>query len=315
MHRILTDYGRCLDASGDLTFAQHVGFEQMDCSGSDSQSFNLTHVGGGHYELVVVGSSDCMDIEGGAPEDETRIVRSPCDQRASQRWLIRDLGNATFALINQQTSKCLDVRGGSSTSGTFIIAYRCNQSAAQTWRLLTLEPRALPVVVDLSFFVTPSSAVGAAQAELVPSMANPVSDCNGNRPVNAQGNCHIASFEAFPAEATHVSASWLNFPGNWSRFPGLPIAPGATQISFQARGERGGEVVTFHASNTMPGAFPGTYGVADQILTLDSSWQRYSFDLTGVDYSGGVSLAFGWTAELAGNTAPLRFYTDDIVWQ
>lgn len=304
--RILTDNGLCLDASGELTFANHVSFQQTTCDGSVSQSFTLVHAGDGYYDVVVTDTSDCMDVEGGAPEDGTAVVRSPCDQRSSQRWLLRAQPSSTIAFINQQTSKCLDVPAGRPDVGLSVNEYKCNQTTAQTWRLLSLVPLPLPVVVDQHFF---ASVVGGANPqEVAPSTAFPTRDCNGSRAPNARGDCHILSWAQFPVDMTASGAHWLNFPETGNRFPGKLIVLGAKQLLFQARGESGGEKVVFHATSVS--SAPPT-----QTVTLERSWQQYSLDLTGFDYSAGATVAMAWHVELPENTAPLRFYVDDIVWE
>jgi hypothetical protein len=100
--------------------------------------------------------------------------------------------------------------------------------------------------------------------------------------------------------------------------PGLPVAPGATKVTFAAAGAKGGEQVLFIAGgiNTTPSDAGLTYEdqfKANTQVTLTKSWAYYEIPLTGDKYSTVLG-GFAWTITAAG-TEPIEFYVDDIEWQ
>jgi len=104
-----------------------------------------------------------------------------------------------------------------------------------------------------------------------------------------------------------VGIRWLQPENNWGTIPyaGYDMR-GATKITFHARGEVGGEPVTF-----MAGGVPGEYADSIQpaasinvILTKD--WKEYTIDLSDKDLSYVIS-PFGWLVR----NDPI-FYIDDV---
>ena len=85
-------------------------------------------------------------------------------------------------------------------------------------------------------------------------------------------------------------------------------------MSFQARGEHGGEIVTFGAGGTMEGTFQDSFAVSTPPFTLSTEWQSFSVDLTSVAYSSVIA-AFYWRMEISANVAPLQIYIDDVAWE
>jgi hypothetical protein len=93
---------------------------------------------------------------------------------------------------------------------------------------------------------------------------------------------------------------------NWGLEPGLPVAPGATTISFAAAGA--GVKVTFRA-----GTDQDPFVLPEQNEVLAASWTKYALPLAGATYPTGVLGAFAWV--LKDTTQPATFYLDDIVWE
>ena len=86
------------------------------------------------------------------------------------------------------------------------------------------------------------------------------------------------------------------------------------RVSFQARGEHGGEVVTFGAGGNLEGTFQDSFAASTTPLTLSTEWQSFSVDLRAVAYSS-VIVGFYWRMETAANVAPFQIYIDDVVWE
>lgn len=184
----------------------------------------------------------------------------------------------------------------------------------------------LPVVVDAVFAASGFEGAGQyapASTLLTPHAAGDSATCDGRRAsASARGNCHSFTFE--PSLNTVMpSVGWTavlwQYPAsNWGALPGLNMAPGATKVSFYARGKNGGEMVTFGAGNdnvnkTTPNATFGDTFAVQQALTLTTDWQQYSLPLDAQPYgSGGNGVLGGFSVAVA---AAGTFYIDDIVWE
>lgn len=95
-------------------------------------------------------------------------------------------------------------------------------------------------------------------------------------------------------------------PGGWN-------LTGAKQLAFWARGEKGGEVVSFqlgllgrdkHFFDTAQGKLEG--------VRVTPEWKEYRIDLAGKDLTR-IKTGFAWVA--AGQGAPITFYLDDIRYE
>ncbi|MCA8987574.1 MAG: hypothetical protein KDA78_08035 [Planctomycetaceae bacterium] len=104
---------------------------------------------------------------------------------------------------------------------------------------------------------------------------------------------------------------WQSPPNDWEgKFPGGFDLTGATRLEFWARGDQGGEVVSF-----VLGVIEGNSLYRDSSkselsqVPLKTEWQRYEISLTGKDLQR-IKTGFGWS--IAGQGKPVRFYLDDI---
>jgi hypothetical protein len=95
---------------------------------------------------------------------------------------------------------------------------------------------------------------------------------------------------------------------NWGLEPGLPVAPGATKITFSAATAQVGLKVTFRA-----GTDKDPFVLPEQNQILTSGWTRYTMPLAGATYPTGVLGAFAWV--LKDTTRPATFYVDSILWE
>lgn len=83
------------------------------------------------------------------------------------------------------------------------------------------------------------------------------------------------------------------------------------RLTFQARGAKGGEIITFGIGSPDTPPMPSR-STGRQTLTRD--WQRYEIDLYGVDLTNAVIL-FSWHARDADNPQGAAFYLDDIQFE
>lgn len=103
---------------------------------------------------------------------------------------------------------------------------------------------------------------------------------------------------------------WQDPANDWGELPGGWNLTGAKKLKFWARGEKGGESVTFKfgilgadkkVSDTATGESDGA--------KLTKEWQEITIDLTDKDLTR-IKTGFVWT--LPGQGAPVVFYLDDI---
>ncbi|MGH7195038.1 MAG: hypothetical protein ACREJM_16110, partial [Candidatus Saccharimonadales bacterium] len=104
----------------------------------------------------------------------------------------------------------------------------------------------------------------------------------------------------------HPGNNWGDKPGGWS-------LEGAKRLSFWARGERGGEVVTFQFGLLGADKRYRDSGKGElQNTRLTTEWQQFTIDVSGCDLSRIIT-GFAWTA--AGQGKPVVFYLDEVRYE
>jgi hypothetical protein len=105
---------------------------------------------------------------------------------------------------------------------------------------------------------------------------------------------------------------WQSPGGDWGdRAGGLDLV-GAKQLTFWARGQKGGEEVSFELG--LIGHEKRFFDTANAKLkvTLTPDWKQYSIDLSGKDLSR-IKTGFSWTVAASGD--PITFFLDDIQYE
>lgn len=104
-----------------------------------------------------------------------------------------------------------------------------------------------------------------------------------------------------------------NPPNDWGDVPGGVDLSGATRLTFWARGEAGGEIVSFKMgilgsekkySDSASGETPE--------IRLTKEWKKYTIDLEGKDLRR-IKTGFVWA--VSGQGGPVTFYLDDIRYE
>ena len=111
-----------------------------------------------------------------------------------------------------------------------------------------------------------------------------------------------------------IGVYWQNPANNWGDQMGGYDLTGYKKLTFWARGQKGGEVI----SNFNIGGISGTFSDSDSAaigpVTLTKDWKEYSIDLKGLDLSY-ISGGFGFSASLNNNPEGFVFYLDDIKFE
>ena len=103
---------------------------------------------------------------------------------------------------------------------------------------------------------------------------------------------------------------WQSPANDWGNLPGGLNLTGATHLEFWARGEQGGEVVTFEFGILGKDAkFPDSGKGKLEKVSLKKDWERYRLPLKGINLSY-IKTGFAWA--LAGHGRALKFYLDDV---
>lgn len=107
---------------------------------------------------------------------------------------------------------------------------------------------------------------------------------------------------------------WQNPANNWGARDGGFDLTGAKTLTFYARGEKGGEVI----SEFKAGGITGEYGDSDSAsigpIVLTQEWKKYTIDLEGLDLSY-ISGGFCWAASKMDNPDGFIFYLDEIKYE
>jgi hypothetical protein len=179
---------------------------------------------------------------------------------------------------------------------------------------------ALPVVVSDNFLMT--GGMGDAAVAGAVTASTDAAACAGEPAAANVGACYSITYQPQPlmpgAPSTWAGFFWQYPANNWGATQPRLIAAGAKAITFYAKGEAGGERLTFKAGgivNTPSTATPFSDSFTTMnAVTLTKTWTKYSLPMTGVTYGSGVLGAFGWVSEVS-NTNVVRFYLHGIVWE
>ena len=102
---------------------------------------------------------------------------------------------------------------------------------------------------------------------------------------------------------------WQSPANDWGDKPGGANLSKASTLVFWARGEKGGEKVSFFMGGIKNKAFSDTANRKLENVTLKKEWTRYRIPLDGEDLSQ-IKTGFGFN--FGGQGRPFAFYLDDI---
>ena len=104
---------------------------------------------------------------------------------------------------------------------------------------------------------------------------------------------------------------WLNPPNNWGSRKGGYNLTGAEQLTFWAKGSRGGEQIEEFKVGGIEGNYPDSDVAVIGPVILSSEWKKYAIDLRGKDLSY-ISGGFAWSANEEMNSGSCSFFIDEI---
>ncbi|MCS7185240.1 MAG: hypothetical protein NZ870_04900 [bacterium] len=108
---------------------------------------------------------------------------------------------------------------------------------------------------------------------------------------------------------------WQNPANNWGSLDGGYNLVGAKKLTFWARGEKGGEVISdFKMGGIFQGEYPDSGSASIGTIVLTKEWKQYTINLKGVDLSYIIG-GFCWVATKNDNPSGMTFYLDDIQYE
>jgi len=159
--------------------------------------------------------------------------------------------------------------------------------------------------------------------------ANQDEGCNHYYPSGWMGDISSISFDSSWTSNCHAGTScikntftakgnnwagiyWQESENNWGTVPnaGYDLA-GATKLTFRAKGGNGGEKIEFFVGG-ITGTHPDSLSkTSTGYITLSSSWQEYTIDLTSKNLSHVIG-GFGWVTNSPNNPSGAIFFLDEI---
>lgn len=121
----------------------------------------------------------------------------------------------------------------------------------------------------------------------------------------------------FTATTGWGAVAWQNPAQDWGDQPGGYDLTGAKRLTFQARGENGGEEISFGFGTI--GKEKRYHDTAKRSLgkvTLSRDWQAYEIKLDNIKTPEDLSrIKTGFLFSTASNGQPITFYLDDVRWE
>ena len=107
---------------------------------------------------------------------------------------------------------------------------------------------------------------------------------------------------------------WQHPPNNWGNMPGGYNLDGAKKLTFYAKGEKGGELITEIKMGGISGQYSDTTSYSIGPLILTPEWKEYTVNLEGEDLSSVIG-GFAFVVSSMENPEGATFYIDEIAYE
>lgn len=107
---------------------------------------------------------------------------------------------------------------------------------------------------------------------------------------------------------------WLNPENNWGSIDAGFDLSKATEVTFWARGEKGGERIEEFKIGGISGEYPDSDMAIVGPVVLTKEWKQYTIDLAGKDLTSIIG-GFCWATNIDVNPEGITFYLDDIKYE
>ena len=103
-------------------------------NGSSAQTFKVTHVGSGYYQIVNTNSGKAIDVQNGDKAAGTNVWQYQINNSDAQIWKIVSAGSGSYYIIGKGSGLYLDVDNAYADSGTNVKIFDKNDAYdAQKW--------------------------------------------------------------------------------------------------------------------------------------------------------------------------------------
>ena len=107
---------------------------------------------------------------------------------------------------------------------------------------------------------------------------------------------------------------WQEPANNWGNLSGGYDLTGAKALTFYARGENGGEIITEFKMGGIQGEFSDSTSVSIGPIVLTPEWNEYTIDLADEDLSRVIG-GFAFVVSEMENPDGATFYLDEITYE
>lgn len=140
-------------------------------------------------------------------------------------------------------------------------------------------------------------------------------ECDDHVRPNSGGQVSVRITYAAQGSKGWAGIYWQEPDGNWGvrKDAGYNL-DNATSLHFWARGDKGGEQITFLMGGIW-GQYPDSQqpALSTDVITLTTEWTEYTLDLRGRDLSRVIG-GFGFVTDRCLNPEPITFYLDNIYY-
>jgi len=129
----------------DASTANGANVQIYRNTNDNTQTFDVTHLGGGYYSIIATHSGKSLDVDSARAANKTNVQIWTAGGGDYQKWIIHDMGNGYYSIISKCNGLWLDVNGGKVANGTNVSMYQDNGSLAQSWKFVPVKTRSASV--------------------------------------------------------------------------------------------------------------------------------------------------------------------------
>jgi hypothetical protein len=170
-------------------------------------------------------------------------------------------------------------------------------------------PTPIPVPFVVSDYYSPDGFFGDGELR---GRLEVDKSCPARAP-GAQGDCYTITYR--PGVKRFAGIFWQHPHNNWGDRPGHTVSPGATRVTFQARGPAG-QTISAGGGQADSSPHHDSFALEEVSIALTPEWARQEIPFRGMSYQGesGVIGAFMVSLRAGDDDAPIVFHLDDVRW-
>ncbi|OLF10695.1 pectin esterase [Actinophytocola xinjiangensis] len=107
-------------------------------------------VAGGTYQINVLNSGKCMEVQSGTTDNGALLRQWQCTQATWQRYRLQSAGSGVYTFASAHTGKCLEIRNGTTEMFAQVQQWDCTGAAWQRWRLVASGTDSYQIVNDVT---------------------------------------------------------------------------------------------------------------------------------------------------------------------